>query len=265
MRTIVFFLLCCMVYDAHAFSGSNQLHDCVHLAPFGFPQVRILDHTPVCRTGYALVHDNAARVSVWTQHMLSPAHVRACGVRPERFEADPLIPSRGRSMPSDYARSGYDQGHLVPNGDQSWHPRVQQETFFMSNVAPQNPTLNRQLWNQLEQTIRAWTHERGDHVIITGVIYRDSDRTIGARQVRVPTHFYKIVTHVASQQSWAFLAENTHVNHRVINRIQSTVHDIQVLSQVQFAQPDNPRLRRPLPSINTRSFNQMRLEVCASR
>lgn len=244
---------------------STRLEACAHLAPFGFPQVNILDHTTICRTGYALMHDNSARVSAWVQHMLTPAHVISCGQRPDRFVSDPLIPRRGRSTPQDYARSGYDQGHLAPSADQAWHPQVQQESFFMSNVAPQNPTLNRQLWNQLEQMIRAWTHEHGDHVIITGVIYRDSDRTIGSRNVRVPTHFYKIITHVASNHTWAFLAENTHVSHRVIGRIQSTVHEISMLSQVQFAQPDNPRLRRPLPTVNQRSLNQERSTVCATR
>lgn len=242
---------------------SNRLENCAHLAPHGFPQVDILDRTSVCRTGYALMHDNRARISAWTIHLLKPTHTIACGERPTDFDPDPLIPSRGRSTPQDYTRSGYDRGHLVPNADQAWHPQVQQESFFMSNVAPQHPTLNRQLWNQLEQTIRAWTHARGDHVIITGVVYRDSTSTIGARQITVPTHFYKVITHVRSGQTWAFLAENTHVNHRDIRRIQSTVWEIQQLSGVQIAQPDMPRLRRSLPRVNMQIMNQERNAACA--
>lgn len=244
-------------------SPSNNLNDCAHHAPWGFPQVNILDHTNVCRSGYALQLDNQARVAAWVTYVLTAQQVTSCGDRPERFEPDPLVPSRARATPQDYARSGWDQGHLAPNADQSWHPRVQQESFYLSNVAPQHPTLNRQLWNQLEQSIRAWAFEMGALHVTTGVVYKDSVQTVGFRQIAVPTHFYKIVTHVESGRTWAFLAPNTVTNHRVIRQIQTSVAEIQQLSGVRFSQPDNPRLMRQLIPTNTRAYNQARQASCS--
>lgn len=247
------------------FAPTNNLHACAHHAPFGWPQVHILDHVLICRSGHALQFDNSARLAAWVQYVLHAEHTVACGVRPTQFQPDPLVPLRARVSGQNYARSGWDQGHLAPNADQSWHPQVQQESFYLTNVAPQHPQLNRQLWNRLEQAVRTWTHAHGAHVIITGVIYGDSTQTLGFHQIRIPTHFYKIITHVESHRTWAFLAENSVTPHRDIARIQSTVSAIAQLSGIRFAQPDNPRLRRPLRPLHAQEMLQERRLSCEQR
>ena len=67
------------------------------------------------------------------------------------------------------------------------------ESFYLSNVAPQNPSLNRGAWAQLEEGIRPWVLERGDLVVITGPVFGSEGAVIGQSPVRVPVAFYKVV------------------------------------------------------------------------
>jgi endonuclease G len=121
--------------------------------------------------------------------------------RPRRFITD----SRTESKVShdDYTGSGYDRGHMAPNsGMNSQYCQMgQYETYFMTNVCPQTPSLNRGIWQQLEQMIRetvSQTDEKNKEIhdvfILTGPIF-DDDANIFDSGVIVPTHFYKIITY----------------------------------------------------------------------
>ncbi|MBO6102226.1 MAG: DNA/RNA non-specific endonuclease, partial [Opitutales bacterium] len=54
-----------------------------------------------------------------------------------------------------YSKSGYDRGHMAPNYavGRCYGPEAQSETFYMTNIIPQTPKLNRQTWRELEMRI----------------------------------------------------------------------------------------------------------------
>jgi endonuclease G, mitochondrial len=269
IHMVLLFLTLLSVQHSHAqplIEPTRDLAVCAHHAPYGFPRIRIPDYTTICRSGHALMYDNQARLAPWTIHTLRPEHVTACGnPRPNQFFPDPLVPTRARVTSASYRASGWDQGHLVSNANQLWHAQVQVESFFLTNVAPQHPSLNRQLWRSLESEVRSWVLAHGEHVIITGVIYDESSPRMGFHEIQIPTYFYKIITHVGSGRTWAFLAENVPTMHSNIMRIQSTVSEITQLSGVRFAQPDNPRLRRPLRPSHAQEMRQERRQSCTPR
>ncbi|HEY6926214.1 MAG TPA: DNA/RNA non-specific endonuclease, partial [Steroidobacteraceae bacterium] len=95
---------------------------------------------------------------------------------------------------------------------------LKSQTFFMSNMAPQLPTLNRQIWRMLEEKTRDWVKEYGHAYEFTGPVFFDrkeddpgtadgtlSYRTIGKSAVAVPTAFYKIVI-VEKGGAWKSIA-----------------------------------------------------------
>ena len=72
------------------------------------------------------------------------------------------------------------------------------ESFFLSNMCPQEGSLNSGKWSVLEARIRDWVRERGRLWIITGPIFTagpqwERHRVIGDDHVAVPPAFYKIV------------------------------------------------------------------------
>ena len=98
-----------------------------------------------------------------------------------------------------YAGSGYDRGHLAPNyAIAAVHgSRAQRDTFYMSNMSPQRPDLNRRLWQRLEEVVIDHFVERfGVVQVITGPVFAErfvNGVTQRVGLVEIPEAFYKII------------------------------------------------------------------------
>jgi endonuclease G len=90
---------------------------------------------------------------------------------------------------SDYAKSGYDRGHLVSAEDFAYDYRKQAITFSYYNCFPQTRHLNRGSWKSWENTIRSES-KRWPLKIYTGGIY--GNRRIRGK-VGVPDYCWKVV------------------------------------------------------------------------
>lgn len=260
---IAIFALLCMTTTR---TSADQLapspwQTCVSLAPYGFPQINLLDGQPICRHGYALMHDNQAMVAAWVVYTLTKDQTLSCLPRQDAFEADQSLPRGQRAELSDYKKSGYDMGHLAPNADQSWHPQVQRESFLLSNVAPQLPGLNRGLWRELEAIIRGWAYNIGSLTIYTGAIY-DLAGTRLQNRVVIPQAFYKIVINNQTGETLAFLfPHQSHLGGEIAS-VQTTVNIIESYTTIQFPTPDAKNIKRNLWPINTRTLAQARSAMC---
>ena len=90
---------------------------------------------------------------------------------------------------SDYAKSGYDRGHLVSAEDFAYDYRKQTITFSYYNCFPQTRHLNRGPWKSWENTIRNES-KRWPLKIYTGGIY--GNRRIRGK-VGIPDYCWKVV------------------------------------------------------------------------
>ena len=125
------------------------------------------------------------------------------------FIYDPSV-STGSAYHEDYTNSGYDRGHLAPAGDMNFDLDAMLESFYMSNVIPQTPELNRKTWKYLEDDIREYVaRHKTPLYIITGEIIMDSTKYIGYEtKIAVPTYCYKIVYDDINNKVTAFLMPN---------------------------------------------------------
>ncbi len=89
----------------------------------------------------------------------------------------------------DYAKSGYDRGHLANAEDFAFDCTMEKCTFSYYNCIPQHQKLNRGSWKVWETTIRKES-QRDRLKIYTGAIY--GKQTIGSG-VGVPDYCWKIV------------------------------------------------------------------------
>lgn len=77
-----------------------------------------------------------------------------------------------RSENSDYKYSGYDRGHLAAAGNHKGCQRHIEQTFFLSNMAPQvGEGFNRHSWNRLERYVRKLTKQYQNVYCCTGPLY----------------------------------------------------------------------------------------------
>ena len=109
------------------------------------------------------------------------------------FIVDDEVPAP-RAELVDYKGSGYDRGHMCPAGDNKWGFEPMRESFFLTNICPQDHNLNCGDWNELEIACRNWANKYGDIYIVAGpVLYKGKHETIGPNKVTVPEGFFKVV------------------------------------------------------------------------
>jgi endonuclease G, mitochondrial len=185
------------------------IESCKDQTPFGVPSLKKADTTLECHTAYALQHDNTAKIPAWVAYTLTPKHAVGCVARTNSFTADKILVAGSRSDPSDYVGSGFDQGHLAPDGDMSWDTQVEYESFLMSNMSPQYPNFNRGVWKSLETDVRAWSLGLNHSITVyAGNIYGPNSKTIGADKVVIPEKLFKIVIDDDSKTVLAFIIPN---------------------------------------------------------
>jgi len=88
--------------------------------------------------GHVLGYDCATRNPAWVLERLTKEDVHGEGDRKvSKFKEDQLIERRFRSKLSDYARSGYDRGHMAPAMNHKASQQRMDDTFCLSNMSPQ--------------------------------------------------------------------------------------------------------------------------------
>jgi endonuclease G len=237
---------------------------CAHVAPHGLPQIELSNSQVICRPGYVLQHDNQARIPAWVSYTLSREQVLTCGSpRPDRFEPDPQLRPAHRAEVSDYRRSGYDQGHMAPNAALSWDSQVQRESFYLSNITPQLPGLNRGLWRELEAIVRSWAYERRSLTIYVGPVYdRMSSRTIGTNRVVVPDAFFKVVIDNQTGAHQSFLFPHVDRLPDQVHAVRSTLQHVQTITGISFPLPAHASEGTLTWSYNTRALHRHRTQIC---
>lgn len=166
---------------------------------------------------YVSVYDRRLRHPSWTaEHLTAESIRRPPGANVNRaqsiFTEDARIPPMFRATNTDYFRSGYDRGHMVPAADVKQSQAAMDETFLLTNIAPQvGPGMNRDYWAHTEDFVRRLTNQFKDLYVFTVPLYlprqssdgkwRVSYEVIGSPpNVSVPTHFAKVVLGAGATQ-----------------------------------------------------------------
>lgn len=128
----------------------------------------------------------------WVVYVLHPEHLTSDDrIRPDFIE-DPFVKTKSADW-RNYRGSGYDRGHLCPAGDRRFSELAYKETFYTSNISPQNRDFNAGIWNELEKQVRYWARTYGSLYVTTGGVLHPGLRAIGDEDVAVPEAYYKIV------------------------------------------------------------------------
>lgn len=128
----------------------------------------------------------------WVAYSLTKQETTGAYSRENTFYPDPQVKG-DPVITKDYSNSGYDRGHMAPAADMKWSEKAMRESFYMTNICPQNQSLNRGDWNDLEELARDWAYKYNEVFIACGPIVTDPHHTIGqTRKIVVPSAFYKV-------------------------------------------------------------------------
>ncbi|PAF41364.1 DNA/RNA non-specific endonuclease [Helicobacter sp. 11S02596-1] len=127
------------------------------------------------------------------------------GKRPP-FRVDKALPEKYQTHPKDYTNSGYDRGHILANASMSATAKAQRRTFLMSNIVPQNPTINRKVWKKFEERERALALEFGSAEVLNLVIYPVEGvehLEFITNHIAIPSAFVKIIITPSKTECYA--------------------------------------------------------------
>jgi len=268
MKKILFVLLLTVAGLANAWTqrAPNPVQACQVHAPYGFPQTA-KQLQPICRQAYLVGYDAAARLPNYVMYELTPPNALGCVARTNAFAADQSVP--GGATPQDYAATGYDKGHMAPDGDLSWDPQVEYESFLMTNMSPQAGSLNRGIWKLLETSVRGWAVQHNNSfTVIAGGVYGPGDKTIG-KGVVVPHGFYKIVINNQTKEvaGWAFPHTAPYPNlGNDLTKFRLPIAQIEQAGGVQFPLPQGAVELQPGKewSVDFGKLTQMKRQKCGA-
>jgi len=190
---------------------------------------------------YTLSYNEKYEQAEWVAYELTPNHIKRIDRKRPYFIYDKQVKTKSANY-RNYKKSGYDKGHLVPAGDMKFSGDAFNDTFYTSNISPQNHQFNAGVWNRLEQKTRYWTQKYGNLYIITGGILKQGLKTIGDEHVAVPNQFYKIILDYDKQhpKAIAFLMSNNDSN-KPLYKFVTSIDNIEKLTGINFfsALPDN--------------------------
>ena len=161
-----------------------------------------------------------------------------------KFLPDPDICLKDAVVTQDYAKSGYDRGHICPAGDSKWSGEVMKESFYMTNICPQHPNLNGGDWHELEQACRRWASEGPIYIVSGPILYKKGEaKYIGKEhQIRVPEAFFKVIlagVEKGKPKAIGFIYKNTAGN-RTMDAYVNSIDQVERITGYDFfpALPD---------------------------
>lgn len=211
---------------------------CADLAGLGFPEFHPKQAGTqfICHEGYALEYNPRSKTPMWVvEHLTRDNLDQKNATRLNNFRPDPYLNVDQASL-QDFAESGYDRGHMAPAEDFRKSVKQMSESFFLSNMVPQNPDNNRHIWAQLEKNVRGWATRYGEVYVITGPIFYQGQSlgSIGRNKVAVPTHLYKVILAPHQAQAIAFIIPNAPEDVATLDRFEVPVNQVEQLTGLQF-------------------------------
>ena len=205
----------------------------------------------ITHKGYTVSYNYDWKIPNWVAYELTDLEVQGEVPRYDRFKPDPMVPQGATATTNDYKHSGYDRGHMAPAADMKWDEQVMKESFYLSNICPQNPNLNGGVWKDLEEQVRDLASQKGKIFVACGPIVNDMSNTIGENKVVVPQAFYKVLLQEENGEihTIGFVYENVS-GRKPMSTYAMTVDEVENLTNIDF-----------FPSLPNKIENKVEAEV----
>lgn len=248
------------VTEVRPTEAANTRKDCTALTGYGAPVYKRAapkdEFHLVCRAGYLLQHSVTTKGAVWVAEYLQPHAIYGDEPRTNDFKPDPAVPTRGRATLGDYKGSGYDRGHYAPAADFSQDAGQMADSFFLSNMGPQEPSMNRGVWAEIEKFARKRASRSSKGLfIVTGPVFamnggryvatktasacpskfkepncektfEKTYATVGRKEVFVPDAWFKVILDPSTGTTWAFVVPNMEMPKERNMRIDPWLHSV---------------------------------------
>ena len=158
------------------------------------------------RKGYITSYNKETRLPNWVAWRITAETADGQWQRLKQYHEDVDVPEP-RATPEDYrgcGNMGLSRGHMCPAADNKWDRQAIYEANALTNICPQNRSMNSGVWNSVEMDCRKWAREYGEVYVVCGpLLLRGEHQRIGCNSVVVPEAFFKVVL-CLTDKPWAF-------------------------------------------------------------
>lgn len=151
------------------------------------------------KPAFVLSYNRQRGIANWVSWHLSSAwkgDVR----RGNDFRPDPTLPTDWFHVKtSDYTDTGFDRGHLCPSDDRDGSADDNSSTFLMTNIVPEAPRHNREVWKNLEDYCRQLVTGGNELYIIAGTDgtggtgANGQESKLASGKLTVPKSLWKVI------------------------------------------------------------------------
>lgn len=169
---------------------------------------------------YTVGYNPKLYVPNWVAYVLTGEETRGEAAREAQFMPDPAV--KDPVLHSDYTNNPgkYDRGHMAPAADFKYSAEAMRESFYTTNICPQNRNLNRGDWNDLEELVRDYARLYDSVYVVCGPLFKATPASyIGKRgHIAVPDAFFKALLRRDGNEWYAlgFIFPNESGNHPLL-------------------------------------------------
>ena len=146
---------------------------------------------------YSFLWDESRLTADWVAYPLCGGNIGE-GKRSNSFGLNPHLPETSQPLLVKGYREGnagwYSRGHQVPSADRLGG-RANMQTFYGTNMTPQDEQLNGGAWATLENKVRSWALKCDTLYVVSGCTYDGYNGEYAldnsGKRVAVPTGYYK--------------------------------------------------------------------------
>ena len=176
----------------------------IHTAPIGETNYR----------NYSFLYDSDNLVALWVAYPLCDLYTKKTVTRTDKWAYDPFLAEDAQPA---YFKAGniyddgkggikYNRGHQLPSADRLASTKMNEQTFYFTNIAPQmaDKAFNAGPWEDLESAVRTWSSSSSGGTdtlyVVTGCLvnepleYRTDNK---GKKLPVPNAFYKALLRVS--------------------------------------------------------------------
>jgi endonuclease G len=148
---------------------------------------------------YTYCFDPSVRASLWVAYPLHSSYMKGEGNRDySEFCYDPCIDDELQAYMGKSYNGWYDRGHQIPAADRKCSQQMMDQTFYSTNMTPQQGNFNQGKWGVLEGRVRNMVCS-DTLFVVTGAYFGGvHDSSIDSKTTDrmgnncpTPTHYYK--------------------------------------------------------------------------
>ncbi|NWR86545.1 ENDD1 protein, partial [Furnarius figulus] len=173
-----------------------------------------------------------------------PKQMETEGALKNMYHISEIQISQSQAINKDYDyQTGWNRGHLNPSGHQNSNVS-RTATFTLTNVVPQNSSLNKGAWKSYEQkTVVQRSQNCQATYIIVGAV--PGNRTIANGRINIPSHIWSgaCCKMNNTMSAWAAIAQNdrNHVDNITLGDLEGRLSRLYNRGPVSLFHSDCPR------------------------